>query len=159
MAGTPLSEEQSARHRRFAVEANNRAWALSESPELSADEERELLFAAYAAAHHWSKVGTEENFARADLLLGRAHARLGHGELAMKFATRAFDSITARDSEPWERAYAHAVLANAAAISGDTQLHAQHYEKAKDWGRSLADPEDRDIFFRTFNQIPSAGGP
>jgi hypothetical protein len=150
-----MSEEQpDFWHRKFAVDANNRAWALAEKPELTADEARELLYAAYASAYHWSKIGTEEQFARAELLLGQAHARLGHGGLAMKFAMQAFNSITSRETEPWETAFAHAVLANAAAASGDWQLHGEYFRKAKALGESLADPEDRQVFLKTFDRVP-----
>jgi hypothetical protein len=141
-------------HQRFAVDANNRAWSLAEKTELTSAEERELLYAAYASAHHWSKIGAEEQFARAELLLGQAHARLGHSALALKFATEAFNSITSRDTAPWEIAFAHAVLANAAAASGNWELHREHYEKAKGLGDTLADPEDRQIFHKTFDLIP-----
>jgi hypothetical protein len=58
-------------HRRFAVEANNRAWTVSEKRELTSEERTELLYAAYAAAYHWSKVGTAAQVAQAELLLGR----------------------------------------------------------------------------------------
>lgn len=141
-------------HRRFAVEANNLAWRLSEKTELATEEKTELLYAAYAAAHHWSKVGTEEHTARAELLLGRVHALLGHGDLAMKFARAAFDSIVSRNGEPWEMAFAHAILANAAAVSGDSRLHTEHYKEAKAVGESL-DEEDKRIFLATFRLIPS----
>jgi hypothetical protein len=141
--------------RRFAVEANNRAWTLSEKTELTTEEMTELLYAAYAAAHHWSQIGSEEQVALAELLLGRVHARLGHGHLAMKFATAAFNSIISRDSAPWEVAFAHAILANAAATSGDSQLHVEHYEKAKVVGESLVDAQDKDLFLATFALIPA----
>jgi hypothetical protein len=155
MPEQPAEETVQTWHRRFAVEANNRAWALSEKTELATKERTELLYAAYAAAHHWSKIGTEQHTARAELLLGRVHALLGHGDLAMTFATAAFHSIVSRNSEPWEIAFAHAILANAAAISGDSQLHAEHYKEAKAVGESLVDKEDRDIFLATFRVIPT----
>ena len=151
-----LPEEQVHEwHRKFAVEANNRAWGLSEKPDLTGPEKKELLYAAYAAAHHWSKVGREENFARADLLLGRVHAILGHGALAIEFATEAFNSITSRHSERWEVAFAHAVLANAAAVSGNSELHVAHYDRARGIGEQLEDPEDKEIFLATFRLIPA----
>ena len=55
-------------HKYFAVECNNRAWRLSESPRRSPGDDREMLDAAHAAAFHWSKVGTEVHAARAVLL-------------------------------------------------------------------------------------------
>ena len=60
MPEQPAEETAQTWHRRFAVEANNRAWALSEKTELATKERTELLYAAYAAAHHWSKIGTEQ---------------------------------------------------------------------------------------------------
>ncbi len=149
----PTEEDLKKWHRRFAVDANNRAWTLSEKPELTNEEASELLDAAHAASHHWSKIGTPAERALADLLLGRVHARLGEGRLAMRFATAALDAITSRDSEPWVVAFAHAILANAAAASGDTQLHAEHYIRAKVLGEQL-DATDKEIFFATFNLIP-----
>jgi hypothetical protein len=139
---------------RFAVQANNRAWTLSEKPELTTDEISEMLDAAHAASHHWSRIGTPVERARADLLLGQVHARLGQGRLAMRFPTAAFDAITSRDSEPWEVAFAHAILASAAAASGNTRLHAEHYVRAKELGERL-DTNDKEIFLATFNLIPA----
>ena len=153
MPEQPTEEDLKKWHRRFAVEANNRAWTLSEKRELTSGEQTELLYAAYAAAHHWSRIGTAVQVAQAELLLGRAHAVLGHGELAMKFATAAFNSITSRDAEPWEAAFAHAILANAAAASDNAALHAQHYMKAKALGERLG-PQDKELFMATFDLIP-----
>jgi hypothetical protein len=153
MSDQPADEERKWR-RRFAAEANDRAWTLTEKAELTADERTELLYAAFAAAHHWSQIGTEDQIAQAELLLGRVHALLGHGDLAMRFATAAFESITFRDSAPWEVAFAHAILADAAAASGDSRLHATHYAKAKALGENLTDPQDKDLFLATFTRIP-----
>jgi hypothetical protein len=126
---------------------------LSEKPELTSEERTELLDAAHAAAHHWRRIGTAGQVAQADLLLGRAHAIVGNGTLARKFAKAALDFTTSRSSSPWELALAHAIMADAAAASGDAPFHAQHYEKAKALGEGLAG-EDRDLFLATFNRVP-----
>jgi hypothetical protein len=154
MPERPSEQDMTMWHRRFAAEANDRAWTLSERADLEVEEKTELVYAAYAAAHHWSKVGTHEQVARAELLLGRVHALLGHGDLAMRFATVAFKSITSRESAPWEVALAHAILANAAAASGDHQVHGEHYAKAKTLGEGLSDLQEKDLFLATFNLIP-----
>jgi hypothetical protein len=153
MPEEPTEEQLRTWHRRFAVEANNRAWTLCEKPDLTSEERSELLDAAHAASHHWQKVGTEAQVAQAHLLLGRVHALLGHGPLAMQFATAAFDSIASRDCATWETAFAHAILANAAATSGDTQVHAKRYAEAKALGEQLESAE-RDLFLATFTLIP-----
>lgn len=152
MTDQPLDVDRDAWHRRFAAGANDRAWKLSEQSELTVQERSELLDTAHAAAYHWRKIGTEAQVAHAELLLGRTHALLGHGTLAMKYATAAFDSITSRESVTWELAFAHAVLANAAFASGDTQLHRDHYMKAKSLGDSL-EGQDKELFEATFMRI------
>lgn len=157
MSDRPTAEELQQRHRWCAVEANNRAWALSEQPELSVAEQDELLDAAHAAADHWKKVGTPTQVAHANVLLGRAHARLGHGALAMRFATAAFEALASLESAPWEMAFAHAILANAGAASKDSRVHAEHYAQAKVLGEGLADPQDRKVFQATFDRIPVPG--
>jgi hypothetical protein len=74
----------------------------------------------------------------------------------MKFATAAFDSITSRNAEPWEFAFAHAILADAAAASGKAELHEQHYASARALGESLP-AQDKQIFMATFELIPKPG--
>jgi hypothetical protein len=157
--------ERAAWHRRFAGMANNRGWALAEQPVLDAADRRALLYAAYAAAHHWDAVGTEVHAARAELLLARAHALNGDGELATHYAARAFAVITGADGgeagEPWEVAFAHAAVAEAAAARGDGVMHARFHASAKALGDGLADPDDHAIFRATFDRIPvpAAGSP
>ena len=149
----PGSEEASTWHRRFGAGANDRAWTLTEQSSLSPSEESELLDAAHAAAFHWRQIGSESEVAHAELLLGRAHALLGNGMLAMRFARSAFDAIVAQSAQDWELAFAHAVLADAGAAAEDSSLHSEHYAEAKRIGDSLAGP-NRDLFLATFIRIP-----
>ena len=154
MAESPSDEETRQWHRRFAIEANNRAWRLSEAATRSAQDDAEMLNAAHAAALHWSKAGTDLHAARADMLLGHVHALLGNASLATRYANRSFDYITAHQSPDWELAFAHAVRSNAAATAKDASLHAKHYALAKTLGGALSSPEDRQIFEATFRRIP-----
>jgi hypothetical protein len=157
MAGQPTEADPAKWHRWFAVEANNRAWRLSESPARSDAEDAEMLDAAHAAAFHWAKVGTALHAARAQMLLGHAHALLGHAEPAMKYARAAFDYVMSHDSPPWEVAFAHAVLANAGAARGDKATHAVHHADAKALGGALADAEEKQIFEQMFATVPVPG--
>jgi hypothetical protein len=140
-------------HRYFAVECNNRAWRLSESPARTPADDREMLDAAHAAALHWSKVGTELHGARAEMLLAHVHALLGRGESAMAYARSSFHFLTSRESPAWEVAFAHAILAGAAAAAKDAALHRAHYEQARTLGAALGD-EDRAYFDATFRTVP-----
>ncbi len=144
-------------HRRFAIDANNRAWALAEMAQRSPAEDAEMLDVAHASAWHWSKVGTAHNTALADMLLAQVHALVGDGAPAMRHAEAMFAYFGARESEPWEIAFAHAVLAHAAHAAHDDARHRQHYATASDLGAALANVEERAIFDATFRTVPAPG--
>ena len=157
MADRPGDEELAKWKRWFAVECNNEAWGLAEAPDLDARRSERMLDAAHAAAYFWSDVGDDLNAARADMLLGHAHARAGDGELALRYAERSYDYFARRETADWEIAFANAVLAGAAAAAGRGDLHASRYEEARRLGEAIADAEDRDIYLATFRQVPVPG--
>ncbi len=150
-----IPEEELARfHKHFAIECNNRAWRLSEAAQRGPAEDGEMLDCAHAAAFHWSKVGTPLQVARATMLLAHVHALLGDGRAAMRYARASFDFVASRESPAWEIAFAHAVLANAAAAAGDRATHATHHACARALGAALAEG-DRAVFEATFRTIPA----
>ncbi len=114
-----------------------------------------MLHAAHAAAWHWARVGTALNEARAHMLLGMAHALASDGPLALRYAMLAFNYFNEHDAPDWEQAFAHATLAAAAKAAGEPALYAEHYAEAARLGAAVADPEDRAVFLRSFNQIPA----
>jgi hypothetical protein len=154
MADQPSAEETEKSHRRHAIDCNNLAWGLSEK-ERTPIEDEQMLNAAHAAAFHWGKIGTELHRARANMLLGRAHALVGSGELALRFARASFDYLTTHEAPDWELAFAHAVLAHAAHSAKQSALHATHYAEAERLGAAILDPKDREIFLGTFRGIPA----
>lgn len=153
---TELSREEIARsHRRHAIECNNLAWKLSDEPTRTPLQDEEMLDAAHASAFHWARVGTELNQARAKMLLGHVHAALGHGQTAQLYAQQSHEYLAAHNPPDWEIAFAHAILAHAAFAAGDAALHKKHHSQARELGQAITDPEDKAIFFRTFDIIPS----
>jgi hypothetical protein len=147
-------EELAKWNRWFAVECNNRAWRLSEASTRTASENDEMLDCAHAAALHWGKVGTELQRARSTMLLAHVHALLGFGPSAMNFAKVSFDYVCSHESPAWEVAFAHAVLANAAAAAHDRENHVKHHAIAQSLGNVLPNAEERAIFNATFRVIP-----
>jgi predicted enzyme related to lactoylglutathione lyase len=158
MAERPDAADIARWHRYFAVECNNRAWALADAAERTDAQVEELVHAAHAAALHWSQVGTELNSARAELLLAHALALAGDGTPALRYARRSFDYLTTRSSPDWEVAFAHMVLANAAHAAGDRALHARHHTEAARLGAAIAAPEDRQIFETSFRSVSAPDG-
>ena len=155
MPERPSPEEVSKWQKWFAVACNNRAWALVEQAPRTPSESHEMLHAAHASAWHWARVGTHVNDARANMLLGIAHALAGDGPLALRYAMSSFNYFNEHPSPDWEQAFAHATLAAAAHAAGDTALHAEHYSEAARLGDAIAATENRDIFLRTFRQVPT----
>ena len=113
-----------------------------------------MLHAAHASACHWARVGTALNEARANMLLGMAHALAGDGPLALRYATSAFNYFNEHDAPAWEQAFVHATLAAAAKAAGNPDLHREHYAEAARLGEGIADPQDREVFMRSFTQVP-----
>lgn len=132
-------------HRWFAAACNNRAWNLAAQPSRTAAEEREMVLAAYAAAYHWSQVGTPLNDARADVTLAHALAVQGDGAAALEHARRALAHLEAEPGEDWDLAFAHLEVAHAAAVLGDRPLYEQHRALAEALGEAVEDPEDRRV--------------
>jgi hypothetical protein len=154
MKQSPDPEEIKKWHRWFAIECNNNGWNLAEKVGRTPEEDREMLCLAYAAALHWSNVGTAINTTRADMLLTHAHAVLGHSELALLYAKRTLDFCENNPCEDWDVAFAHSEMALAQSVVGNAQKHAEHYAIAKEKGDALKDPEDRKVFFESFERIP-----
>jgi hypothetical protein len=148
-------EEVSRSHRWHAIECNNLAWRLADQATRTSHEDEVMLNAAHASAFHWAQVGTELNLARAKMLLAHVHAALRHGEIALGYARQSHEFLAASGPPDWEIAFSHAVFAHAASSAGDEALHQHHFARAQELGNAIADPEDKDIFFKTFALIPS----
>lgn len=155
MVDAPSEEETRDQHRRHAVECNNPAWQLAEKPGITPEETDQLLNLAHGAAYHWGVVGTPLHVARADMLLARAHAIVGNGDLALRYAQRSHDFLSTEDCPDWEMAFSHAILAHAHHVSGHASEHEQLHAEATALGEAIADPEDLRVFLATFDLIPA----
>ena len=153
-AQKPTADELDRAHRAFAVDYNNRAWSLSEKPDRTDAENDDMVHMAHAAALHWRHAGNALNDARAQMLLARVHASLGHGDLALRYARPSHAYLMSVESPDWEVAFSHAILAHASRAAGRTDDHRKHYAIARRLGDAIADAEDRAIFEATFRTIP-----
>lgn len=140
-------------HRYFAVECNNRAWELAERESRTADEEHELRSNAHAAGHHWSKVGTPVNDARAKQLLAEVYAQAGDGRQALALAQECHRFFTGKDGTDWDRAFATLELAFAHAVNGDSDEAARLLEKAASQGEHLTEQSEREFFAESHERI------
>jgi hypothetical protein len=153
VAERPTDEEIAKWHRWFAIEANNRAWQLTELAEPTDDQRNEARLAAYASLYHWDKVGTDEHRALAEMLLARAHVLAHEPAHALRYAHSGYCYFSSRKSEPWQMAFAHALMADASALAGRPEEHREHYNLAREIGNALGEG-DRSIFHATFQRVP-----
>jgi hypothetical protein len=153
MSNLPDEETINRLHRYFAVENNNRAWALVEQADRSAEETREMLNVAAAAAVHWGAVGNEQQQARADCLLALAHAFCGHGSPAVALIERGRAVLAGPECPDWEQVFLAAISAEAAFAAGDSSTHASQYAEAMSLLQSVADPEDAAIVEATLKRL------
>ena len=116
-----------------------------------------MLQAAHAAMYFWKIVGNANNRAHAAQLVAHAYASLKLPKPAQHYLRQSQPFFLAPDSKPWELALSHAVAANVAAAAGESDAHAQHYEKAARMVSELVDPEDRDILGATMRVVPAPG--
>jgi uncharacterized protein YndB with AHSA1/START domain len=134
-------------HRAQAIEANNSVWELLEPGRHDPDRADELLRRAYAAAYHWRRAwgATVINQARASWLLSRAHAVLGHGELALHHAEQcaAATERAVHDASDFDHAYAYEARARALACLGRMDEAREAYRRAA--SVTVADADDRSI--------------
>ncbi len=150
---TPPTSSDSAEiegnwHRAQAVTANNSVWEYLDGREHSPDESDELLHRAYAAAYHWNRAtgSTAINRARASWLLARAHATLGHGDVALHHAVQCERSteLAGDEAADFDHAYVYEARARALACLGRIDEARELRRRAA--AVTIADDQDRSIF-------------
>jgi hypothetical protein len=112
-------EETERWHRRFAIELFNRSWDLLEQTDRSADDDAEMLAAAFGSAWHWGQVGTAENRALGDHQIAKVASQLGQTALGLHYARRALEAIEIGHFGDWQVAAAYEGMARACAAAGD----------------------------------------
>ncbi|MBI5758294.1 MAG: hypothetical protein HZA46_07240 [Planctomycetales bacterium] len=144
-------------HRWFAVELNNVAWDLVETPARSPDEVERMIHAAHAACHHWLQVGLPLNHQRALCLLATAYVVAGRIEPAVHYAAHCL-ALSDRNGETqsaFDRATAFGCSSVAAEAAGAHDRAEVFYEQALDAATKFEDADDRNVFARLYPPPPS----
>lgn len=143
---TAVDDPEGEWHRAMGIAANNAAWELLDRDVLAADDGDDLLGRAYASTYHWRRAARRgpENQARGSWLVSRAHAVLGHGDLALHHADRCAEVVTESGLKDFDLAYAHEARARALACLGRLDEAQAEIEAAR--AVPIADDEDRTIF-------------
>ena len=138
--------------RQTAIDLFNSVWTLIRREDRSPDEDAEMVHAAHASVHHWSKAGTRTHLARGEWQVSRVYAVLGRGEPALWHGRRCLALCEAEGLADWDLAYAHEAVARALAVSGD-QAGAREAAAAAA-AVPIAEDEDRELVQSDLATLP-----
>jgi hypothetical protein len=148
-------EQEVARwHRRFAIEAFNRSWDLLEQAERSADEDAEMLAAAFGSAWHWGHVGTAENIALGDHQIAKVASHVRQPALALHYARRALEAIEIGHFGDWQVAAAYEGMARACAAAGDVAGRDYWVQRCSIALGAIPDAADRSVVAQQLLNLP-----
>ena len=138
----PLTDSD---RRTAAIDAYNRAWDLLDlGDSRSTEQDDELIDAAHASRYLWRTVGGPEQAAIGEWMISRAYAVTGHGESAVRHASRADAIVEAHPDLPhWLRASVSEGMARALLAAGDATQGALWRDRAVTECAAIPDPDDR----------------
>jgi len=127
--------------RSLAAGGNNLAVALEGKSDRSPSESLAMLSAAEAALAYWKQVGTWLEEERAEYRLARSRLQAGEAPAAIQSAARCVDVCDRNAAPPFEKFFAHSVLACAHRAAGDVASFETHREAALRHLGQLSDDE------------------
>jgi len=116
--------------RALAAGGNSLAVLLEAKSSRSPSETQAMLVAAQAALIYWKRVGTWLEEERAEYRLARSRLQAGQSTAAVQSAEQCVAVCESNSAPPFERFFAHAVLACAHRVSGDAASFAAHRQLA-----------------------------
>lgn len=144
--------------KKLAVEANNTVWKLLQAPHQTPIETSNLISAAYASLYLWNQIGTDLHRARGHWLLSRSFVVIGNVQLAQVHADLCAEfTQKAEAAKDFDHAYVIEAQARVLALSGQKDKARPLFEKAKELGSKIADPEDKSIYEGDLNSEPWFG--
>lgn len=150
-----MPKEKHDCHRRMAAELFNRVWELLDQPTRTAEEDREMLAAAYGSRYHWRIAGGPKQHSISDWQVSRVWAVLGdaarataHGELSLELAEQ-------NELGPFYVGYAHEALARAAALAGDDDESRRHLAEAEELSLDISKTDDAELLRADLSDLRS----
>jgi hypothetical protein len=128
--------------RELATQLFNRCWDLLGATR-DADDDVELMTAAFSSRFHWLNAGAVEQWIISDWMVARAAAAIGEGELALRFAKRAHSAAQENEIPDWLIASSAEGVARAYAAIGDVEEFNNWFALATRLIDVIADPEDK----------------
>jgi len=151
-------ELDGAAHRRLGVDLFNHTWTLIEKPDRTPAETDEMIHAAHASRHHWSKAGTTVHLGRGEWQIARVYSVLRRAEPARWHAGRCLAyveaAVAAGEAEDWDLAAAREAMARAAVVAGDEAEAIRWRDLAREALAAIEDPADRELIEGDLATLP-----
>jgi len=144
-------------HRYLGIELNRLTWKFLEHQGRTAGEEDTMVHLAHSSKFHWSFAGTNVNAVRGDWLISHVYAVLGRSAEALHYAKLCLEGTEGEGFKDFDIAYAEEAMARALAASGDLTQANEFFQRAKQAGNAIVDPEDRMKFLSDFKAGPWYG--
>lgn len=143
-------------HRKLAVDLFNHVWRLLDHPDRTPVEDDELIHAAHASCHHWSRAEIPPDPVR--LITGewqcsRVYSMLGRAEPARWHATRARKGCEAAGIDGFLLGAAYEALARASRVAGERAETEHWIALGRRIADELPDPEDRQVLTDDLEEI------
>lgn len=129
----------------MAAELFNRTWELLEIEDRTAEQDREMLSAAYGSRHHWRIAGGPKHSSVSDWQVSRVWAVLGDGMRAEEHGKLALETARGNGLGPFYEAYAHEALARAAALTGDDDALEHHLAEAEELSFDIRGSDEAEL--------------
>jgi hypothetical protein len=140
--------------RELATQLFNRCWDLLGTTR-DADDDVELMTAAFSSRFHWLNAGAVEQWIVSDWMVARAAAAIGEGELALRFAKRAHSAAQENEIPDWLIASCAEGVARAYAAIGDVEEFNNWSALATRLIDVIASPEDQALIASQLADIES----
>ena len=139
--------------RQLAVDLFNLTWTYLDKPERTIEENDAMIHMAHASRHHWAQVGVPVNLARGDWQISRVYTMLGRFEPAAYHGQRCLDICQQNQIADFDLAYAYEALARVYAVAQQWGEASKYLELATIAGGTIADPGDKEWFFKDLGTI------
>lgn len=139
-------------NRKFAILTNNRAWEILDMETRTPELEAELILAGQASLYHWLREQKPVNIQRAYWLLAHIHTILGQKEPAREYANicQSWTDRYPGEMQDFDLAYTLEAMARVEALCDNLDKAHVLHQSAQQAGKTISDPEDREIFERDF---------
>lgn len=128
----------------------NLTWEYIENKKRTPEDDAMMIHAAHASRFHWGIIGKPLHFQRGEWQVSRVYAILGRSEPALYHAKLCLEWTEKENLTDFDLAFAYECMARANAASKNTQEFKKYNNLAREAGEKIEKKEDKDYFFKDF---------